>query len=445
MTAPNHVAGGFVITGVFCSLWNINIVASPFYLISTIFFSLLPDIDYTKTILGQIFRPLSRFIYIRFGHRTITHSALYLFSLTLFSYFFEKLFFNSFGFTLIVFFASFSHILLDMLTISGVALFYPFYKNPCVIPGNANYRIRTGDLRAEGLILFFFVFLGLSLQNLFANGFWTSYNQNFNDIEHIHREAKRHKNLTKVKFDYFDFENQISGVGFVAHSTDKTLHIIDNFGSFHSLEKGKTGLKIETLTPSKTDTSSYSKSIKIIDKNLIKINQILAHKYIYKLNIFTNSRASILYQNNIKNGQSFTEENIFNPHFSTPILDSLKANSEGNRADKIRELEIMIKAEEDALYRANSRYYNSLGEINRLSAIAKNSKDAYTVNDAKTKIIDLQRYTGTFVPVISKTLEKLKHQLETLKNDPLNNRNIKEDLLFNGEIVYFDIKKQMDL
>lgn len=445
MTAPNHVAGGFVITGIFCSLWNVNIVASPLYLASTVFFSLLPDIDYTKTLLGRIFRPLSYWIYVKYGHRTLTHSAFFLFILTLFSYLIEKFLFNSFHFTLIVFFAYFSHILLDMLTLSGVALFYPFWRNPCVIPGNQNYRIRTGDMRSEGLILFMFVFLGLSLQNLFKNGFWTSYNQKFNDIEHIHREAKSNKNLTKVVFDYWDFDKKHKGVGYVAHSSEKTLHIIDTLGGFHPLVKGSTGLKITTLTPFKTNFEKYTSTLAIYEKNLAEINQILAKKYIYKMAIFSNSKASILYQNQIKNGQTFTEENVFDPHFNTVIVDSLKAEKLGNREDKIRELEIMIKAEEDGLYRSNSRYYNSLAEINRLSAIVGSSKDAYTINEAKTKLIELERYTSSFVPVISKTLEKLKHQLETLKNDPLNDRSIKEDLVFNGEITFFRIKNNTAL
>lgn len=40
--------------------------------------SILPDIDTTTSGVGRFFRPVARFIEHRFGHRTITHSLLFL-------------------------------------------------------------------------------------------------------------------------------------------------------------------------------------------------------------------------------------------------------------------------------------------------------------------------------------------------------------------------------
>jgi inner membrane protein len=52
-----------------------------------------------------------------------------------------------------------------MVTLAGIPLFYPFYKNPCVLPANPEMRIRSGNIRQE---LFFYVLLSNFMQDLFA-------------------------------------------------------------------------------------------------------------------------------------------------------------------------------------------------------------------------------------------------------------------------------------
>ncbi len=80
MTAPNHIIGGIVITGLFGSFLKLNILANPIFNASTILGSLIPDIDYTKSTIGKIFRPISKYLNRRFGHRTVTHSILAMYS-----------------------------------------------------------------------------------------------------------------------------------------------------------------------------------------------------------------------------------------------------------------------------------------------------------------------------------------------------------------------------
>jgi len=61
----------------FMIIWfflNLNILASPIYIAATVVGALIPDIDYTKFMIGKIFRPISKYLNRRFGHRTITHS-----------------------------------------------------------------------------------------------------------------------------------------------------------------------------------------------------------------------------------------------------------------------------------------------------------------------------------------------------------------------------------
>ena len=48
MSNINHIAGGIVLTGIFTSFWDINVLSKTWYLITCIFFSLFPDIDHPK-------------------------------------------------------------------------------------------------------------------------------------------------------------------------------------------------------------------------------------------------------------------------------------------------------------------------------------------------------------------------------------------------------------
>ena len=176
MTTPNHLTGGIVFTGLFCSFFSVNIFANPIFVSFTLIGSILPDIDHTKSIIGKAFYPIAKYLSVNYGHRTITHSLLFLIGICLISVFIEKNFREDFSVSTILFFSVFSHLLFDMVTLQGIPLFYPFYKNPCVLPANPEMRIRSGNIRQEGVILFIFCFLTFFMQDLFANGFWSTIN-----------------------------------------------------------------------------------------------------------------------------------------------------------------------------------------------------------------------------------------------------------------------------
>jgi len=83
MMFANHITGGIVFTGTFCSLFDVNVFDNPYSIGLVIVASVIPDIDHTKSIIGKMFYPISKTISIKFGHRTITHSLLFLFSSSL--------------------------------------------------------------------------------------------------------------------------------------------------------------------------------------------------------------------------------------------------------------------------------------------------------------------------------------------------------------------------
>lgn len=200
MTGINHKAGGLTFTATFCSFFDVNILADWRYIVFTLFFSLLPDIDHNKSIIGKIFRPISGWLSTRYGHRTVTHSLAFYLSVVLFVAFTDRLFRPDFTYTLICAFALASHLIFDMCTVQGIPLFYPFSKRPCVLPGNPNLRLSSSNIKGEAVVFMFFCAGFFFNQPLFENGFWSQYNKVFLDYEHISREVAAAPDVLEVTY-----------------------------------------------------------------------------------------------------------------------------------------------------------------------------------------------------------------------------------------------------
>ena len=84
--------------------------------------ALLPDIDHPRSILGMILFPVSNFVFKKWGHRTITHSAKFLLFVGLCS---APVVFVRWELWLAIFIGVLSHLIGDGFTVSGVPLQYP--------------------------------------------------------------------------------------------------------------------------------------------------------------------------------------------------------------------------------------------------------------------------------------------------------------------------------
>jgi inner membrane protein len=223
MRAPNHIAGGIVFTGTFASFWNVNIFSDWVLLLLTIFASLLPDIDHTRSTVGKAFYPVAKWIDKRYGHRTITHSLPFFLVISGFIYLLE--FHTSLeNIFLTFFFAFLSHLLLDMMTIQGIPLFYPFKRNPCVIPADPGLRIRGGSSQ-EFIVFGFFVMIMSFSYPLFQNGFWHTYNNQFATIKHLNSSNRKTEKILEVNYIFTNNSNQIQGSGLLVYS-DNSKSII---------------------------------------------------------------------------------------------------------------------------------------------------------------------------------------------------------------------------
>ncbi len=144
MMAPTHITfAEFVYllllttTGVSLNLVNSTVVAVS---------SLLPDVDTETSLMGKCLPFISCKLERKFGHRTLTHSAICLVLLGIMVlplWFFERDVY-------ICLLAGYgSHPFLDTMTVNGVQLFYPFSTAKCVFPFEVNnphrYRVQTGS------------------------------------------------------------------------------------------------------------------------------------------------------------------------------------------------------------------------------------------------------------------------------------------------------------
>ena len=104
-------------------------------------FSLLPDIDLPPARIGRLSWFVSVPLERRFGHRTLTHSAVGLLVVAAVSS--PLWFLNPFYFWCVLG-GTWSHLWIDMLNIRGVDLFWP---SPIrlVTPGNRHWRLEVGN------------------------------------------------------------------------------------------------------------------------------------------------------------------------------------------------------------------------------------------------------------------------------------------------------------
>ena len=429
MTAPNHITGGIVFTGLFCSFFSINIFANPIFISVTILGSLLPDIDHTKSWIGKSVYPIAKWLSRNYGHRTITHSIFFLIGLFLISVFVEKNFREDYSISTILFFSVLSHLIFDMVTLAGIPLFYPFYKNPCVLPANPEMRIRSGNIRQEGIILFMFCFLTFFMQDLFANGFWSTVNNNFNDVKHQIKEYQKSPNALDIDYDYNIYKTNYKGKGTYIQASDTEMFILSQ-DKVLSLKKDTPGLKVTLLKTSKTNRKIHENKIEINNLKESELNNLLKNKFIAAATIYSNFGTALTI-NPLEVKKKFTIENQYNLAFISHIQDTLFEKKE----KIIAELELKLKSEENQLINDNKSYYLDLavlqGEKNKLKSDLSN----YELNETKKSIIELEEKVSNYKPKTNLMIAEYKKQLQKIKNDKIGN------ITYSGQINYIDIQQ----
>lgn len=436
MTSLNHISGGIAITGISLSFFDINIFSDPAYLGTCVFASLLPDIDHTKSIIGKFVYPLARYIDRNYGHRTITHSLTFFVPILMIVIFTEINFINPYfereglTYSMIFGFAMFSHYILDMATVTGIPLFYPLMKNPCVFPANPNYRFRTGNVKTEALIMCFFVIVIFSSVDLFANGFWTSYNRGFGTIMHVNREFKRQSNLLEITYNFDLNGEKRQGKAYLLNATDEDLELYEN-GNIWTLSQKDNRVRNIDLKPIPT---TFKYGIRTLNFNFYTENQIndtLSNKIVS--GEINSNFLFLLNEKLIKNETKFSK-------LASPKIKTIKSDlKEFEKLQKIALLEAKL---------ADLRTYNSkeIQELQKLENSLKTTQKAlieelpiYERNKYENDLISITSKIATFRPDIKSTSE-IQTEIELLKN-----QDKEEIAYFSGTLNIYNIPKNHKL
>ena len=115
-----HLAFGFLASLI--ALNFINIENMILFILVTIFFSIFPDIDETRSKIGRKYNLISKIINFFFGHRGFFHTIYIPLIL-----FFILSFINN-DVSIAILAGYFSHLFLDAITKAGIRPLYPIYN-----------------------------------------------------------------------------------------------------------------------------------------------------------------------------------------------------------------------------------------------------------------------------------------------------------------------------
>lgn len=413
MTGVNHAVGGVVFTGIFASFWNINIFSSFAYLLFTVFVSLLPDIDHTRSLIGKMFYPLAHYLDRHFRHRTVTHSLIFLISACFLSAVTESIFASSHTFTLILFFALLSHFIFDMVTLQGIPLFYPFYRNPCVIFGNPAFRLRTNSRQSEMVVLAIFILIGISCADLFRNGFWTSYNRSFGTLKHLHQENRATDKILNVEYHYFRSTVEYKGTGQLIASKETEAVIFDSV--IFTLDKTDELLRIDYVRPVPTAKPKIIQEIGFYSITLDSLRSLLRDR-IVSGNIQSSQPVQIFERNIRKVSNIIKLEYSYNAEL-TAVADTAKESIRNRLALKLERL----RQNEAQHAQLRIELDNLRTKQSGLKAQSLIERDSYQKNNLQNQIISLsaritqrEQALREYIPdqVLLKEIELLQKELE---------------------------------
>ena len=188
------------------------------------------------------------------------------------------------------------------MTVQGVPLFYPFLRNPCVLPGNPNARFKTGNLYSETMIFCFFLLSLVFLQPLFENGFWTQYNRYFGTPKHLASEFHKSPDALKVKYTVKKGTEIITGNGICIEANDDVIVLLEENG-FHVLNKEK--YTILEVLPEHIGQQLLFQTQHFMEISTDSLNQLVQQNPIKFLEIYSNQNFQVSQNNRYSNTRKF--------------------------------------------------------------------------------------------------------------------------------------------
>lgn len=416
MTGPNHFVGGLVFTGIFTSFWSTNIFSNPWFLSFAMICTQLPDIDHTKSLIGKTVYPLAHWLQRNFGHRTITHSFLFLIIGTIGTTVIEVMFIHpQWDYGRIFFFAVLSHYILDMVTIQGVPLFYPWARNPCVIPGNPDFRLRTNDYKAEAKAFLLFGLIGVFCIPLFEHGFWTAYNRGFGTLKHVHTERMNSKTQVLIDYNFTMNGTDFIGTGTLVDSK-QTWALISDQGVLHELDRSNPAQVINSVKPRKTDKPYMIREVVFQNINLDSLNNLL-RPVIATGEVNSSQEVQWREQGIVIQGKTIALDH--NVGFQ---VSKLADDGASNLKSRLAVLEAKLQRERSSYSYAWGEIRRDKAELKKIEDLLKKETDWLEISRLQKKRKSLASVNSKVIPpyksdpVILAEIEQIKVKMETFKH-----------------------------
>lgn len=335
MNFVNHIAFGLFSANTALSLSNAEITNDIASIGVCVLSSIIPDIDHPNSLIGKITYPISKFIYSRFGHRTLTHSLFFV-SLTVVSFFlFENLIFSKIRYSAIYAISIFSHVLLDMLTTDGVEVMFPFSKTRYLLFLNPRYRLKGGNVKHESGVLISIVIISILCLPLYKVGRSKLLSNNLNTITNVYEAFNESNNLLIVEYEIRQGGKFLNGNALVIDANPQKLVIFDR--EFIIVDSAT---KINKLIPTHKDHPLERKKERFKNMNFRDLGYFLKDKAIINLSIQTNH--NMVYR---ENGKSTRSKNLNICYVLSPIIEL----EDGSIVGKTNEILASIKRLEGQL------------------------------------------------------------------------------------------------
>ncbi|MCB9583749.1 MAG: metal-dependent hydrolase [Polyangiaceae bacterium] len=278
---------------------------------------------------------------------------------------------------LVFFFAYFSHLMLDMMTLQGVPLLYPITNNPFVIPGNPGYRIRTGDLRAEAVmyrirtgdlraeaVMFcLFLSLGLFLRPLFEHGFWTSYNRLFGTMQHLYLEFQRSEDLLEVRYRAHKGSLELSGKGYCLEAKPARAVLLQG-DSLVVLDLSE--LVVKEVEPTHTGRQFFFREHRFVGIGVDSLQRLVGKHIVAKLDVVADSPFLVTANGVTSEQRRFESGFLLEPVFHE-LFDSIEAEvfvyEPNPRIPVLREQLRSLRRENLSRSEATARHTQRLAEL----------------------------------------------------------------------------------
>ena len=183
------------------------------------------------------------------------------------------------------------------------------------------------------MVFGFFILLTFSLQNLFANGFWNTYNRSWNSVKALYTERLLYSNVIRVNYDFYQESKHYKGTGILIDATISDAIIFNDH--FYKIEKEN---RIVNLTPVRGREQLIYKEVYFTNLSFDSLQNLLHDKPIISLKMQTSLPLNFIQNNKPQSSTSIEMDYVFNPVFASQNIDSTDKQTEKELFDALQEL-----------------------------------------------------------------------------------------------------------